>query len=140
MWAKNMMLRWRFQERAMSVLEDSMLFPGYAYLVAGDFNVGHSDKEKNGKSLKKDCYKDCGRKDRYDETHALLRSGLVHGLKMNNLAKGIPDATYPGFPGSPIDNIYVYGDLAERFEPAKKASKAYGSDHLPVWTFYDFGD
>jgi len=94
---------------ATGVLEDLTLFSGYAHLVAGDFNVGHSDTEKNGKNLKIDCYDDCGSTDLYDETHALLSEGIVGGLIMKNLVSGITTSTYPSYPGSPIDNIYVTG-------------------------------
>ena len=126
---------------AAGVLEDADFFSGYSYLVAGDFNVGHSDSSKNGRSLKKDCFEACGHRDRYDETHALLGKGLVGGLKMENLVAGISTSTFPSFPGSPIDNIYVSGRREEDFESAQvpgDPSKTYGSDHLPVWTIYTF--
>ena len=122
---------------AASVNEDRGLFPGYAYLVAGDFNVGHSDPKKNGTDLDEDCFSNCGSKDLYDDTHALLAEGLVGSLKMKNLALSIPDSTFPDFPGSPIDNIYVSGDLAGRFSNAQKASNGFGSDHLAVSTVFD---
>lgn len=123
---------------AAGVKEDIDLFPDYAYLVAGDFNVGHSDPAKNGNKLKEDCCEvDCGGKDRYDETHALLGNGIVGKLKMKNLSSEILDTTYPDFPGSPIDNIYVAGSLADRFQPAQKGMETFGSDHLPVWTVYN---
>jgi len=119
---------------AASVLEDFELFPDYTCVVGGDFNVGHSDKAKNGKNLKIDCYEDCGNTDLYDDTHALLKEGLVGGVRMRNLVSGITGSTYPSFPGSPIDNIYVAGPAKDKFQPAKVSSKNYGSDHLTVWT------
>lgn len=109
---------------------------GYSHLVAGDFNIGHSDHKKIGTDLKSDCYKNCSGEDGYDETHALLGAGLVGGLKMTNLTGGIKDATFPRYPGSPIDNIYVTGPSSNNFSPARKGSDTFGSDHLPVWTTY----
>jgi endonuclease/exonuclease/phosphatase family metal-dependent hydrolase len=121
---------------AAGVNEDKDLFKGYSFLVAGDFNVGHSDQEKNGDDLEADCYSNCGNKDRYDETHALLSEGLVSELKMKNLALHITDSTYPSYPGSPIDNIYLDGASLNKFSNATKSSEAFGSDHVPVWTVF----
>jgi endonuclease/exonuclease/phosphatase family metal-dependent hydrolase len=119
---------------AAGVNEDDSYFPDYSFIVLGDFNVGHSDTKKNGTALDSDCYANCGNQDRYDETHALLGGGLVGGLKMKNLVLAITDSTYPSFPGSPIDNIYVAGAFKDKFSDAQKASDTFGSDHLPVWT------
>jgi endonuclease/exonuclease/phosphatase family metal-dependent hydrolase len=121
---------------AASVAEDLKKFSDYALLVGGDFNVGHSDQTKNGKILEEDCYTGDPKKDGYDDTHALLSEGFVAGLRMKNLALGIMESTYPEYPGTPIDNIYVAGKGAERFAPAKKATKTFGSDHTPVWTTF----
>lgn len=119
---------------AAGVVEDKGLFPGYSFLVAGDFNVGHSDAAKNGVELAADCYNNCDNRDRYDETHALLGAGLVSGLKMKNLTLSITTSTYPTYPGSPIDNIYVDGADKDKFSDAQTGTSTYGSDHLPVWT------
>ena len=121
---------------ALRVNQNLEFFPKHTHIVVGDFNVGHSD-EKNGISLERDCYKNCGPKDRYDETHALLSAGLVDGLKMRNLASSIKSSTRLSTPGSPIDNIYVDGALAPRFSGAVKEEKLYGSDHFPIWTIYE---
>jgi len=121
---------------ALGVIEDVHFFPGYSYIVAGDFNVGHSDASKNGKDLKSDCYKDCGGSDLYDETHALLHAGIAGGLSMRNLAGHIKESTCLTYTGSPVDNIYVYGGYEENFTKANKINKTYGSDHIPVWTVY----
>ena len=118
---------------AESVLLDSMYYPDYSYLVLGDFNVGHSDSKKNGTKLNKDCYSNCGSKDLYDETHAILIEGIIGNLRMKNLTMAIPDSTYPTYAGSPIDNIYVSGAFVNRFSDAMKGSNTFGSDHLPVW-------
>ena len=122
---------------ALRVNQDLENFPGHAHMVAGDFNVGHSDETKNGESLERDCYENCGSKDRYDETHALLSAGLVNGLKMRNLAFTIKSSSRISKPGSPIDNIYVAGALADRFSNAVKEKKPYGSDHFPIWTIFE---
>ncbi len=116
------------------MVEDIGLFPGYSFIVAGDFNVGHSDAGKNGTDLTADCCYNCTGKDRYDETHALLSSGLVSGLKMKNLTLPITTSTFPSYPGSPIDNIYVEGADRANFSDTQKGTSKYGSNHLPVWT------
>jgi endonuclease/exonuclease/phosphatase family metal-dependent hydrolase len=121
---------------AMIIHSDYRTLRGYAHLVAGDFNIGHSDGKKNGTNLKEDCFKSCSGKDGYDETHALLSAGLVDDLRMENLTGGIKDATFPRYPGSPIDNIYVVGGKPNSFSPAQKGNDTFGSDHLPVWTIY----
>lgn len=108
-------------------------YPEYSILVAGDFNVGHSDEKKVGNDLLNDCYSNCNAKDGYDDTHAMLYSGIINGLKMKNLTFPIKDTTYPGFAGSPIDNIYVIGKDSDKFEDAQKSSSTYGSDHLSVY-------
>ncbi len=123
---------------AVGVLEDLQFFPGYAHLVAGDFNVGCDDDKKNGSDLKVDCFAiDCDA-DRYDETHALLGAGLVGDLRMTNVV--LPFATtstFPSFGGSPIDNIYVTGPLSRRFRDTKIIEKTFNSDHRPVLTVFD---
>lgn len=119
---------------ANSVIEDTNSLPGYTYIVAGDFNVGHSDNKKNGFDLSRDCFSQCGDSDLYDETHAILASGLIPNLEMRNLTFNHKGSTFPRFPGSPIDNIYVSGKLTSNFSDAQIANKTYGSDHLPVLT------
>jgi len=118
---------------AARVGEERAARPHELVLVAGDFNVGHSDRRKNGTDLQRDCFANCGGADGYDDTHAILGRGLVNGLPMRNLTASIRTSTYPSFPGSPIDNIYVLGG-EPRYAPARKASATYGSDHLAVWT------
>lgn len=107
-------------------------FSDYTFVVAGDFNVGHSDSKKNGTSLLHDCYKRCDNNDGYDDTHALLETELVSGVEMTNLTLSHESTTYPKFPGSPIDNIYVQGPLSDKFSSAIIREETYGSDHLPV--------
>lgn len=117
---------------ALNVFEDKAVLPDYSYLVLGDFNVGHSDDKKSGINLFDDCYSDCENKDLYDETHALLSEGLIKKVKMKNLTLNITESTYPTYPGSPIDNIYVDGVFLDSFSDAKTANETFGSDHLPV--------
>jgi hypothetical protein len=121
---------------ALHVSECLEQLDDYTIIVAGDFEVGHSDTLRNGKDLRNDCYNDCGNLDLYDETHALFGQGLVRGLRMNNLAIGIATNSYRPIPGSPIDNIYVIGADADRFSPAEIGIDTYGSDHYPVLTVY----
>lgn len=123
---------------AQSVVQDIYLFDPeeYAFVVGGDFNVGHADARKNGVDLKEDCYENCRNRDGYDETHALLRGGLIYGLRMVNLSEQMMTSTFPSYPGTPIDVIYVSGDSLQRFSPAQKPANdvTFGSDHTPVWT------
>lgn len=124
---------------AAGVVEDMDAFEEHSHVVAGDFNVGHSDIEKNGEQLHSDDNGPSATGDLYDETHALLHAGLVDGLQMRNVAFDIKESTYPNYPGSPIDNIYVDGYLRDSFTPAQTTedSETYGSDHKPVWTTVD---
>lgn len=123
---------------AAGVLEDALLFPDHAFLVAGDFNVGHSDQARNGHVLGDDDVDPATATDLYDDTHALLGHGLVGGLRMRNLAAAIETSTFPSLPGSPIDNVYVHrgADSAGAFAAAETAGETYGSDHLPVLAWY----
>jgi endonuclease/exonuclease/phosphatase family metal-dependent hydrolase len=128
---------------AQCVLDDLQTFPGYAVLVGGDLNVGVADATKNGRDLSSECLElDCGEADRYDETHAILSGGLV-GLQMRSLFdywSMYEGNTYPGFPGTPIDNLYAAGGGADRFlgaqivihPDANNAELTFGSDHRPV--------
>jgi hypothetical protein len=116
---------------ADSVAQDRRLYPDYTCIVAGDFNVGHSDK-KNGRSLARDDVDPAvAGYDGYDDTHALLRDGLV-GLRMRNLAGGLTASSFPAFPSTPIDNIYADGPAAARFSEAVMEPETYGSDHRPI--------
>lgn len=119
----------------LPVLEDQEAFPGYSYMVAGDLNVGETDAKKNGSDLDMDVF--TGEGDRYDDTHALLRGGLVKGLKMRSLTKDVGE-TYndPKYAGSgPIDCIYLPGE--DRLSPATKTTETFGSDHFGVWTVWE---
>lgn len=128
---------------AAGVNEDLAFFEDTTCLVAGDLNVGRKDQKKNGIDLEEECFKaDCDGQDRYDETHALLRHGLVGGLQMSNLTDSIPGPTYVFHSSSfgdtgPIDNIYVAGSEISSFSEATRAEKAYGSDHYAVWTDFE---
>lgn len=111
--------------------------PEWNHVVLGDFNVGHSDKKKNGTNLKEDVFKPLtSGKDGYDDTHYLFQSGVISGMKMVNLAQHINAGTYPTYPGTPIDNIYVLESEIDNYTPAYKASRTYNSDHLALFTTY----
>lgn len=102
-------------------------------MVCGDFNVGHSDSLKNGASLKDDFY-EASEGDLYDDTHAILGGGLINGLRLRNASLSISESTFPRYPGSPIDNIYIGGNLVDSFyEATTTADDTFGSDHKPVW-------
>lgn len=119
---------------ALGVNEDIGLFPDYSFVCLGDLNVGHTDVKKNGTDLDDDCFSNCSGRDRYDETHALLRGGLVGGLTMRNVVLSRTTSTFPAFRGTPIDNIYVTGALEDEFSDAEVGTNTFGSDHLPVVT------
>ena len=111
--------------------------PEATIFVMGDFNVGVTDRTKNGSDLSKDYF--TGSYDRYDETHFLLKSGVVQGLKMKGLSDNL-GSTFVGSDGKPdypyagaIDVIYVTGSCENKFSQAKNASLPYGSDHLMVY-------
>jgi endonuclease/exonuclease/phosphatase family metal-dependent hydrolase len=118
---------------AVGVLDDRQFWPTYTCVVGGDFNVGHSDKAKNGSDLFHDSL-DAGKGDGYDDTHAIFSQGIVGGLRMKNLTLGTMTPSYPGFPGTPIDNLYIVGARAAYFSPAKIEEDTFSSDHRPVWT------
>ncbi len=122
---------------ARGVKEDMGLFPGYTFLVAGDFNVGHGDTKKNGTDFGED-ETEPGSGDLYDETHAMLSAGILYGLSMTNLVAHITSSTLTTHSGTPIDNIYVDGNQKGNFAQAVAASKTYGSDHVPVSTVFSF--
>lgn len=114
--------------------------PNFTYIVGGDFNIGVDDRSKNGVKLDVEGFEG-GRDgiDPYDETHALFSAGLIQGLRMRPLAKGV-GRSFVG-PGSAkfasagaIDNLYVSGPLTTQFTPAVRARESFGSDHLPMMT------
>ncbi|MBN8625504.1 MAG: endonuclease/exonuclease/phosphatase family protein [Planctomycetes bacterium] len=114
-----------------SVAGDALTFPDHTAVIAGDFNVGHSDP-KNGRDLRRDDTTTSESTDGYDETHALL-TGLA-GIRMTNLMRHISETTFPSFPSTPIDNIYVGGPNAAKFSPAEMFDDTFGSDHRPLVT------
>ncbi|MBA4019269.1 MAG: hypothetical protein C0483_19055 [Pirellula sp.] len=114
---------------AESVAQDIRLFPDHTAVVGGDMNVGHSDP-KNGRDLARDDLATTATTDGYDETHAILLE--LGGVRMTNLMRHISETTFPTFPSTPIDNMYVAGAAASRFAPATMSADTYGSDHRPV--------
>lgn len=118
-----------------SVAQDLRLFPDYTCLVAGDFNVGHSDP-KNGSDPNREDVVTTSTSDGYDETHAMIGGGLL-GLKMRNLSLAIRETTFPGINSTPIDNIYVAGPAAAQFTPAVLEMETFGSDHRPMITTWE---
>lgn len=121
---------------AESVGQDLRLFPDHTAVVAGDMNVGHSDP-KNGRDLTRDDLATTAMTDGYDETHAILLE--LGGVRMTNLMQHISETTFPTFPSTPIDNMYVVGPAAARFAPATMLAETYGSDHRPVMSSVELG-
>lgn len=119
---------------------DSKEHPNFSYIVGGDFNIGVEDREKNGVKIDVDGFNG-GRDgiDPYDDTHALLSGGLIRGLKMRALAKGVGQSFVGRGSGKfartgAIDNLYTSGPLSAKFTPAVRARASFGSDHLPMMT------
>ena len=106
---------------------------GWSYLVAGDFNIAPGDVQKVGVNLAHRCPEQ-GRCLQYDQTHAILSSGLRRGLAMRNLTVGL-GRSYANrkFVASPIDNIYATGPF---FDGTSKLiaerSATFGSDHHAI--------
>lgn len=116
--------------------------PQTTILVGGDFNVGETDRRKNGFDLNRDGYSNT-EGDLYDDTHACLGSGLIRGLHMTSLTRSLGRETYDSqqFRGSgPIDCLYVIGSRAHHFTLAQATASTYGSDHFAVWTRFFFDE
>lgn len=115
---------------AAAVAKDRADRPDYTAVVTGDMNVGERDTGKNGTSLTDDTA------DGYDDTHALFAGGLVGGLRMTSLTRDVGRTFAPGNFGNvgPIDSIYVAGPKTDKFDPATRTSRTFGSDHFGVWT------
>lgn len=114
--------------------------PMFSFLVGGDFNVGATDKAKNGSNLDEDTFAPTS-KDLYDDTFSIFTAGIprVGGLKMNVLTTEIGE-TYVSdkFVGTgAIDNLVVISGpeaTGHSFAKATKSENSFGSDHRPVWT------
>jgi hypothetical protein len=103
-------------------------------------NVGETDRAKNGFSLTTDKFA-AAEGDLYDDTHAIFSTGLIDGLQMASLTKGLGTETYndPRFAGAgPIDCMYVVGKQSGDFTLAKKSSQTFGSDHFAASTRFLF--
>ena len=125
---------------AEQVNRDREFHPDYTTLVVGDFNVGETDTRKNGSNLLQDCYdEDCGTRDPYDDTHAILSQGLVGDLRMVSKTHDLGMETYNSrnFEGvGPIDCLYAIGANEARLSPARRAMSTFGSDHFAIWSVY----
>ncbi len=121
---------------AQNVIEDRQFWPDVTCLVGGDINVGHADATKNGNDLQADFDQPAPGQDGYDDTHAIFRDGIIGGLRMRNLVGHTTEPTYPSFPSSPIDNLYVVGPLVDAFAPATIVQDTFGSDHRPVVSIF----
>ncbi len=97
--------------------------PAATVLVAGDMNVGETDRAKVGYRLEEDCFEP-GAGDLYDDTGAIFSAGLVDGLHMASLTAALGQETFDsvGFAGAgPIDRMYVAGGQASDFTLAAQA-------------------
>ena len=116
----------------VAIREDRKDRGDWSYVVAGDFNVAPGDAAKVGYDLEADCTAE--RCFGYDQTHALLTGGLVHGLVMRNLTEGL-GATYASgaFVDSPIDNVLGVGPIfATTTRVTAERGQTFGSDHFSV--------
>lgn len=105
--------------------------PNLTVIVAGDINVGETDIEKNGRDLEDDDT------DGYDDTHAIMTSGLTGGVRMVSLTRDLGFETYVGdiYPGTgPIDCMYTAGLGCRNFTLASTTKDSFGSDHRAVIT------
>ena len=117
--------------------------------VAGDFNTPLDEPCKTGKKLDEDfepmmgCATriepaSCGSKDGFDDTYAVLTSGIVEGTRLRVLTEGLGRTYLKGnFVDSPIDNVLTSVD--RQFKALKfveiGSNSAFGSDHAPVLVF-----
>ena len=118
---------------ADKIVNDSRKRSGWSYLVAGDFNVAPGDIQKVGVDMSHRCPEQ-GRCFQYDQTHAILSSGLLRGLAMRNLTVGLGRSyANPKFIASPIDNIYTTGPFFDRTcKLIAERSDTFGSDHYAI--------
>ncbi|MEM8627444.1 MAG: endonuclease/exonuclease/phosphatase family protein, partial [Pseudomonadota bacterium] len=127
-------------------------------VVLGDFNTSAEEPCKSGLDPARDAApvmdcatksvpRTCGDRDGYDDTHAFLTEGIVDGLRMVPLSRGIGrtqwSRNWRAFPNVPIDHIYVPRRSRRQFtlvdrimgpQGAREGSKVYGSDHAPLVT------
>ncbi len=118
---------------ADKIVNDSRNRNVWSYLVAGDFNVAPGDIEKVGVDMRHRCPEQ-GPCLQYDQTHAILSSGLRRGLAMRNLTVGL-GRSYANrkFVASPIDNIYATGPLFdETSKLIAERNATFGSDHHAI--------
>ena len=128
---------------AEKIVKDSRNRKVWSYLVAGDFNVAPGDIQKVGVDMSLRC-PERGRCLQYDQTHAILSSGLRRGLAMRNLTVGLGSSyakkgksrcgkEKAEYAASPIDNIYATGPF---FDGTSKLiaerNATFGSDHHAI--------
>jgi hypothetical protein len=79
----------------------------------------------------------CAGKDGFDDTFAIMTSGMIGGVTLTLLTDGLGrTCAKTAFVDSPIDNVLVGGGLSSQPFKARKLggaeTKPYGSDHYPV--------
>ncbi len=115
------------------IREDAARRLDWSYIVAGDFNVAPGDIDKIGYDLTYRCPAATSCRG-YDQTHALLTGGLVHGLAMRNLTVGL-GSTFADrkYVDSPIDNILAMGPIFNNSaRVTAEKGPLFGSDHHAV--------
>ena len=70
-----------------------------------------------------------------DGANFQTRRAHVAGL-LDLLGRVYREPTFPAFPSTPIDNLYVTGPGEKSFAPATIIPNTVGSDHRPVVTVY----
>ncbi len=143
---------------AVAALQD--LEDGLVPVVLGDFNTSDEEPCKSGRDLNEDTRPrlacgskiipdTCGETDGFDDTHGLLHAGIVRGLRMVALSRGIGRTQWGRdwrtFPEVPIDHIYVPLEarsafsLVERIVGTQEGQRVFGSDHAPLITQWSPG-
>jgi hypothetical protein len=133
---------------AIALLSQADVSAGKTVYVAGDFNTPLEEPCKTGSKIEEDfdppaigCNTSLtpasrGTRDGFDDTFAVLSSGMIGGLRFRVLTEGIGRTYARGnFVDSPIDNMLVAGSNATH--RAVKLGQAisgavFGSDHYPV--------
>jgi len=114
---------------AVQISADAQLRRDWSHVVAGDFNVAPGDVAKVGVDFARACSATACTA--YDQTHAILSSGLVAGLAMRNLVVGLgPSYVGGNYAKSPIDNVYATGPIFDRtVRLTAERGPPFGSDH-----------
>ena len=131
---------------AVAALAAKDRLAGKQVFVAGDFNTPLDEPCKTGTKLDEDfepmmgCATrieptSCGTKDGFDDTFAILTSGVIDGTKLRVPTQGLGRTYIKGnFVDSPIDNVLTSMDRPFTAQKILESGSnpAFGSDHAPV--------